>query len=64
MQLAPIKELTKNRLKVVGQIFRRLLDVVVKRIDRIVLGSNATGRGRRKLALDVVVQGYESTKSK
>ncbi|KAI8543109.1 hypothetical protein RHMOL_Rhmol08G0192900 [Rhododendron molle] len=55
--VAPIEEkLWENRLRWFGHVYRRLGDAVVKRADRIALGSNATGTGRPKLTLDAVVR--------
>ncbi|KAI8558931.1 hypothetical protein RHMOL_Rhmol04G0134400 [Rhododendron molle] len=56
VDVAPIEEkLMENRLRWFGHVYRRPKDAVVKRADRIVLGSNATGRGRPKLTLNTVV---------
>jgi hypothetical protein len=55
--VAPIEEkLRENRLRWFGHVYRRPGDAIVKRADRIALGSNATGRGRPKLTLDAVVR--------
>ncbi|KAI8568266.1 hypothetical protein RHMOL_Rhmol02G0184700 [Rhododendron molle] len=55
--VAPIEEkLRENRLRWFGHIYRKPEYAIVKRADRIDLGSNATGRGRRKLTLDAVVR--------
>lgn len=52
--LYPIEEKWReNKLSWFGHIYRRSVDGVVKRVDRIVLSSNAMGRGRPKLTLDV-----------
>lgn len=60
------EKLRQNRLMWFGHIYRRPIDVVVKRVDRLVLGSNATGRERPELTLDVVdcsAQRYECIES-
>ncbi|KAI8572176.1 hypothetical protein RHMOL_Rhmol01G0177900 [Rhododendron molle] len=55
--VAPIEEkLSENRLRWFGHVYHRPEDAAVKRADRIVLDSNATGRGRLKLTLDAVVR--------
>ena len=54
--VVPIKDkLRENRLRWFGHVYHRPEDAVVKRADRIVLGSNAPGRVRPKLTLDAVV---------
>ncbi|KAI8523159.1 hypothetical protein RHMOL_Rhmol13G0051900 [Rhododendron molle] len=50
------EKLRENRLRWFRHVYRRPGDAVVKRADMIVLGSNATGRGRPKLTLDAVVR--------
>ncbi|KAI8563836.1 hypothetical protein RHMOL_Rhmol03G0140100 [Rhododendron molle] len=53
--VAPIEEkLRENRLSWFGHVYRKPVDVV-ERVDRVALGSNATGRERPKLRLDAVV---------
>ncbi|KAI8562254.1 hypothetical protein RHMOL_Rhmol03G0020600 [Rhododendron molle] len=55
--VAPIEEkLRENRLRWFRHVYRRPGDAIVKRADRIALGSNATGRCRSKLTLDTVVR--------
>src|SRR5450432_2740227 len=55
--VAPIEgKLRENRLRWFGHVYRRPEDAVVKRVDRLALSSNARGRGRPKLTLDVVIR--------
>lgn len=44
----------ENRLRWFEHVYCKPVDVVVKRVDRVVLGSNGTGRRRPRLTLDVV----------
>lgn len=47
IQVVPVEEkLRENTLQWFGHIYRSPVDAIIKRVDRIVLGSNATGRGR------------------
>jgi len=57
IRVIPIEDkLREDRLRWFGHIYRRPLDVVVKKSDMIAVDSRVRGRGRPKLTLDAVLQ--------
>lgn len=46
----------ENGLRWFTHIYRRPVDAILKRVDRIVLDGNSRGRGIPKLALNTVVR--------